>query len=107
MLIPTGDVSFRQAKSTGEAIFSIKSPLTEEWTEFTVTQQQIDSGKLPPEVEDFGRYYQFASWLVSHGRNMRVAAQDLRPLDHDECRIFGVPTSRLNAGLTTPRSKRV
>lgn len=102
MLVPPGDIQFLHATALGDRVYAIRSPLTHEWMEFSVSQQLYHSKCIPTAAHALTDYY---SEIVS----MLETARDYAPMNHDlsshseeESRVFGI---KINPRISPPKRR--
>jgi len=89
MLVAYGDITF-QHRVGKQIFFALKSPLTNEWTEFQATEEELASNNPPANVAAFVEYYQDLRWIMEKARTYQPLNKDLTPLDPEEARTFGI-----------------
>lgn len=95
-----GDVKFLyDDEALKLKVFSIRTPITDTETQFTVTNEQWHNKIIPEDVLALVEYIQQMNYILEHAREEQPFDIDLRPTSEEEKRIFGVRAGRDNACL--------
>ncbi len=91
VLIPHGDIKYLYEDTRDRSkSYAIKSPLTNEWMEFTVKHILVSQGVLPEIASQISDYYAEMKTTMEHARIYQPLKGDLTAFDDEEARIFGV-----------------
>ncbi len=94
VLVPISDIKFLH-KTNKDQTFGIRSPLTNEWHTFNISNEFVQANCVPQDVQDFVDYYEDTRTLLEHCRSHTDLCKDLQCLDEEEARIFGLRSPAL------------
>lgn len=81
-------------KFLGKGHFAIKSPLTNKWIQFLISEHALRA-KVPPEaIHPIFKYYCEMRWLLLNARAFRPMNGDITAFDAEEAFMFGVKSWR-------------
>jgi len=89
MLIAHGDIHFIR-RAGPKIYFALRSPLTNEWSNFEALEKEIVENNFSGKIQDFVTYYQDLQHIVKNARNYHALNYELTALDEEEIRIFGL-----------------
>lgn len=94
MLVPVGDIKSLPETYEDKALrrkrFLLRSPLTNEWSEFEVTDKHLAANCFPNDVLRFVSYYEDILKIQDLYRDLQPMKDDLRAMDDEEARTFGL-----------------
>jgi hypothetical protein len=85
-------------------LYEILSPITNMWQEIEIPRIIVSGYTLPPQVCDAMDYYVETKRTMDFARDIQIFNGDIRPLNDDEKRLFGVREGQNNPCF--PKRKR-
>ena len=76
--------------TTHEAVFAVKSPLTNQWMSFRVTHKLLRAAEAPEYLQPILSYYTQMRMLLDNARAFQPLNHDLHPLTKEEKHLFCV-----------------
>ncbi len=91
-VVPESDIKFLYAKPFEQTIkiYAIRSPLTNTWVGFEVSDRMLLEKCIPREAHELTEYYCGMRETLEDARDLQVFNHDIKALTQEESRIFGV-----------------